>query len=96
MDIVGKRIHLMFESDARETLSNPYIAREGPPEPVTEDTREEVFENLNNAEENGYNMAALPPAQICLELIAYGPKLEDHTPAQLLPFVLEWLKNKGE
>ena len=55
-------------------------------------SRESVFESLDNAQENGYNMREMTLDEIVVDLKTYDADCE-HVPNGLLrTFVAEWLK----
>jgi len=54
-------------------------------------TRDQVFESLDNAVANGYAMSQMTAEQIVLDLCTYDADLEKLEPEVLVPHVKEWL-----
>jgi len=59
-------------------------------------TREMIFDDLDSAIENGYGerLAEYSAIEICMDLIAFAADCEDSSVDELLPHVLQWLKNR--
>jgi hypothetical protein len=58
---------------------------------VMSDLRDIVFDNLNNAQANGYSLDLFTPEELASDMIACAD-LGDSTTEQVLPHVLEWLE----
>lgn len=56
------------------------------------DLKTMVFEALKTREENGYSVVHNTPEEIAMDLVSYDADLEDYEPEDVLPFVLQYLK----
>lgn len=54
------------------------------------DLRSEVFEALNNAVANGYDLRLLPASEVAVDLLDRCAPLEHLEPDDVLPFIIEW------
>lgn len=62
--------------------------------------RRQVFSNLDSAYENGYfepgeYLSDMTAHSLSYDLKMYAPDLDDKAPHQLLPYVRDWLFQKG-
>lgn len=53
--------------------------------------REHVFEALDNAKDNEYDITTWPVEAIAGDLVANDATLEDTSPHDIVPFIREWL-----
>lgn len=58
--------------------------------------REIVFSNLNDAMENGYDISTWTGNDIVNDLKAYAEDCQDISEEDLLPHVLEWLREPSK
>jgi len=63
---------------------------------MSERLKEQVFTALDNALANGYDPRALTAEQNVIDLISYDADLESQLPLDLIPLVIEWLKQHLE
>jgi len=49
-----------------------------------------VREALDNAIDNGYDLASMTTEEIAEDLIRYDAALEDKTPEELIPHIQSW------
>lgn len=54
------------------------------------DLRERVFEALNNAVANGYDMREWAPSEVAVDLLDHDAGLEHLEPDDVLPHIIEW------
>ena len=58
--------------------------------------KQQVFESLDQAVTNGYDLSLIPAVDIAADLHEYNTAFEDVPVSVLLPHVTEWVCNKKE
>lgn len=56
-----------------------------------EDLKKKIFESLDNAVDNGYELKEWPAENIALDLAEYDEFFESYTQPELVPHIVEWL-----
>ena len=57
---------------------------------MTTALRDEVFEALDNAIANGYDMKSWAPTDVAVDLLDHCASLEHLEPDDVLPHIIEW------
>ena len=61
---------------------------------VHEECRGKIFESLDQALENGYELLGWEPEEIAIDLHDYDAQFENIDPALLVPVISEWQEQR--